>query len=694
MILRSLTIENFRQFYDRQTLEFSTDTERNVTLIYGSNGSGKTTLLNAFTWGLYGSTTAGFDQSEWLICNLAWEEADVGQEVSARVEIEFEDDGKLYSIERVQTARKGEGAEPSYTRSDDAKLHVTDESGRSELHASIGAIRAILPERLHRFVFFDGERGIERLTDAESYSDAEDAVKTVLGLEVVERAIEDLASTRRRLNADLSDVGSERDKELGEQITKLQQQHDDLKEKLALVRQNLASDKREFAKVEQKLAELEESHKLQRRREELEQAVTQEDERIRKANDDIADAVQREGFLAFVEPLAERIEAISDEQRQHGRIPAAITMQLVQDLLRDRKCICGTELREGEAPHEHVTAWLKAATPQDVQDSWTSLSAQVKINYSSRDNLYRHLHDTLGEREVAEAARKIWDDKRSEITKEIGGLDSGEVQQLEERRNRLKSQIADYHRRIALLEERDIAHLDRQINELQREQLKAHEENKLAALARRRVAAVSNAGEIFKQILQIRSEQTRAELDSRIKDVFNRICRRPFVPSLGPDFRLTLGETIGGRDITVARSTGESQILGLSFVGAVAERARERYAESRLGERSSPGLLSFEGGVFPLVLDAVFGNLDDEYQLSAAEALPELAPQVIVMVSRTQGKDAVREALWPRAGKIAVCTLYTSEKKGDDAMVDTPSGAAPYIVEIDERRDRTELVEL
>ena len=56
MLLTEITLFNFRQFKGKQTITFSNDTDRNVTVIIGENGSGKTTLAQAFTWCLYGET--------------------------------------------------------------------------------------------------------------------------------------------------------------------------------------------------------------------------------------------------------------------------------------------------------------------------------------------------------------------------------------------------------------------------------------------------------------------------------------------------------------------------------------------------------------------------------------------------------------------------------------------------------------
>ncbi|WP_237042440.1 AAA family ATPase [Photobacterium damselae] len=57
MKLIKIKINNFRQFYGSQEIEFATDKNKNVTLIHGENNGGKTALLNALRWCLYEKTT-------------------------------------------------------------------------------------------------------------------------------------------------------------------------------------------------------------------------------------------------------------------------------------------------------------------------------------------------------------------------------------------------------------------------------------------------------------------------------------------------------------------------------------------------------------------------------------------------------------------------------------------------------------
>ena len=53
MKIESITLHNFRQYIGTQTIKFSTDDNKRVTVLVGDNTSGKTTLIRAFEWCLY-----------------------------------------------------------------------------------------------------------------------------------------------------------------------------------------------------------------------------------------------------------------------------------------------------------------------------------------------------------------------------------------------------------------------------------------------------------------------------------------------------------------------------------------------------------------------------------------------------------------------------------------------------------------
>lgn len=684
-------MENFRQFRGRQRITFSTDSDKNVTLIYGSNGAGKTALLNAFTWGLYGKTTPALEAPDNLINEAAWAAAKPGQSVTARVEVEFEDDGKTYQIERVRTARKLDNGQSVITQQDVATLHVIDAGGEDELANPEGAINQILPDRLHRFFFFDGERDVERLVKPDAFAAIEDSIKTILGLEIIERAISDLGIARKELNKELSAVGTAEDKAVTERIRNLEEQIETEKAELATIKSNLGHLEEELADVNDALAKTEAVRELQERRQEFEEALSGCSVRIANAEAALAREVDRNGFLAFVNPLASQTLEMFDDRRARGEIPSDIKLQFVQDLLEQHRCICGTELVEGSSEHACVESWLARAGDASVDESWVRVAAQAKHLFQRRDDLYAYLHETASELADAQREHRRYEEKLSEIDESILETDSDEGRQLEERRNRLKDQIDDEKRKRWSRENSIEAH-EKELTEAERDLEKAEEQNEKAYVARRRVTVARAAEELFQRILDLRTEEVRIELDSRIKEVYERISYKPYAPSLTVDFRLRLSKTVGGEELSVAKSTGESQILSFSFVGAIAERARVRYEETRDDGQSAGGLLSFQGGIFPIVLDAAFGTLDARYQTQVAKALPKLAAQVIVLVSKEQGFNAIRDELWPVAGKHAVIVAHTN-KSGAEETIELPHGTKPYILVDDVEDDWSEVKE-
>ena len=65
MILEQITVENFRQFRGRQSLQFATGGPgkgKNVTVILGENGRGKTGLFRALMFCLYGDCSLAQDE--------------------------------------------------------------------------------------------------------------------------------------------------------------------------------------------------------------------------------------------------------------------------------------------------------------------------------------------------------------------------------------------------------------------------------------------------------------------------------------------------------------------------------------------------------------------------------------------------------------------------------------------------------
>ena len=102
MLLKSIKLENFRQFADGQ-IDFSTDPAQNVTLIIGENGTGKTTFAPAFFWCLYGETT--FTDKNLLNRNVS-ESMTPDQTETVKVVLTLTHGSADYQIIRTQEYKK------------------------------------------------------------------------------------------------------------------------------------------------------------------------------------------------------------------------------------------------------------------------------------------------------------------------------------------------------------------------------------------------------------------------------------------------------------------------------------------------------------------------------------------------------------------------------------------------------------
>ena len=104
MIIKSITIQNFRQYKNENKIEFSTDPDRNVTIILGVNTSGKTTIIQAFNWCLY-ETTSFKSRDMLLNSELAASMPENGY-ATVRVQIALVHEDKEFTIERAQRFNK------------------------------------------------------------------------------------------------------------------------------------------------------------------------------------------------------------------------------------------------------------------------------------------------------------------------------------------------------------------------------------------------------------------------------------------------------------------------------------------------------------------------------------------------------------------------------------------------------------
>jgi DNA sulfur modification protein DndD len=669
--IHSISLTNFRQFSGTQTFDLRSTPLKPVALIFGANGAGKTTLLNAFTWALYGTMSEDVEEQHRMVTDSVWRALPTGASVELAVEVTFEHEGRGYRVRRRAEARKQSDEQQAPTA--EVQLWETIADGSSEaVGAPQESIYSILPKGVSRFFFFNGER-IEKLVKKGAYAEVQQDIKVLLDLEQVERALEHLRTVDRRLTADLKKHGGERASEIQTAIDELTDQEASSRENLTVFEGDLATLTEERESVADELRQHVGAASIQRERDRVAEELARARSQRQAAITERASLVATRGFLAFTDQLATDTAERAAALYQKGALPAPLKREFVEKLLEDGQCICGTELTSDTEAWHHVTDWRQRAGLQNVEAAWQQLSGQITQLTGARKELHDSLQSAV-KRITAERDRvQRLEERKSELDGQMEGHSEAEVQQLESKRRDLEKRMKEKSERIGALRAA-IEQIHKQIEQKTAERSKAEVKDELAAKARARSDLVQSVRRALDEILAIRKEDMRERLDAKLKEVFAKITVKPYVPRLSTDFELALYQDIDGVELAVPKSTGENQILSLSFVAAVSELAREIRAERR-----AEGEPLADAGIYPIVMDAAFGSLDQNYQREVSRALAQMAPQLVVLVSKSQGLGHVVSELMPYVSHLGVIITHTTSVADASEDIELDGFAYPYI---------------
>lgn len=671
MRLHEVRLTNFRQFRGAQSFDLSPEPLKPVALIFGTNGSGKTTLLNAFTWALYGSLSEDVEHQERMVTDSVWRSLPIGDSVEVSVELFFDHEGqKHHVLRRAQPRKESDEQRPVST---EVQLWTTKPDGSSEMaHAPQEVINKMLPRGVSRFFFFNGER-IENLVKKGSYAEVQQDIKVLLDLEQVERALLHLPKLERKLSTDLKRHGDANAQAIQTALDSLRDDDEKLREQLKLLEGDLASLSEEQELVTDALRQHAAVAPIQQQRDGVVRDLADARGALDAALKERNALVATRGFLAFTEALSEKSSAMAESLYQRGTLPAPLKREFVDQLLDEGACICGTPLAEHSDAWTHVSEWRQRAGLQEVEAAWQQLRAQIAPIDANRKELRESLGQVLSRVSLERERISRLQETKSELDGKLQNSRLEGVPELEAKRQDLERRHGEKLQRLGVVKE-SIAQTAREIVQKTNERSTAVVKDELAQKARARAELVERVHRVLEEILQIRQERMRRHLDAELKEVFRSISRKDYVPNLNEAFELTLTTEVDGVTLPVPKSTGENQILSLSFVAAVSKLARETRQASAIEAGGGD-----DAGIYPIVMDAAFGSLDHDYQESVSRVLAKMAPQLVVLVSKTQGLGKVLTELGPYVSHLGIVEMHTSLVSKDEEDIELDGTEYPFI---------------
>lgn len=636
MLLKSIKLQNFRQFIHQNEIDFSIDPRKNVSIILGENGSGKTSLAQAFTWCLYGIT----DFKDTSMLNKVIETSMLpGDEEKVRVDIELIHESTEFNISRIQTYKKRSTGQMT---SFQPEFHVAKKvKGQQEFSSTPELeIKQILPKELAGYFFLNGEH-IEKLNKELSKGKSQEfatAVENLLGLKAFLEAIDHF--NPRKKHSVIGSYNSQYDGNSNNEIVALRNDIQDLQEQLQKKQERLENYSSEIElgeescdKLEAIIRENQKSADYQLEIDSLNKSIEYKKKLINEETALMLGNFNKIGGAFLSKSLiADSLDFLASEEVADQGIPE-IHEKTIDFLVNRGYCICGTKIVPGESPHNHLIKTLDFIPPKSIG---TVLSEFVNIcgttvNFSDTffdnfENQYSHIRTY--ENEIEEHITEI-----ENLTQILSGMKAiGEFQsKLSIERERVDKLRDDEQRTIKEIGalEVELSRKEKMLTEL------ALKDSINAKIEVYKAYAI----EIFDQLVSsYKEEETKVRelLEEAVNDIFKQIYEGGMSISVDEKYRIKVTvDEVKGFSSEIETSTAQSTSVIFAFIAGIIKLAKEfssaNNTDHELLATSEP---------YPLLMDAPLSNFDKRRIQTVCDTLPKVAEQVIVFIKDTDGEIA------------------------------------------------------
>lgn len=688
MKFKRLALKNWRSFLGSYEVTFADSGDRNVTIFVGQNGAGKTALLNAFTWSLFGETTAGFRQPEDLFNHAALEAVPVGESVRMEVSLEFEHDGYHYVVRRHQQAFRDNAAERPAV--EPPILAATRRRVATEAITQV-EINAVLPPGLHPFFFFPAEnigKDFDQNDAAAIRASMSNAIDVLLGIERYDRA---LAVISTALGKHLKTPRGARDSSLDAAEAEMKSAREEWEKKSERKRElpGLITRQETLAeKLKTQLDASEEHRKAMEDYRKVKEDKQAAEERVATSKEDLRGLANRHCAVVFGHELFAKAEEVLNEAYRNGEIPPKVSAGLLSELLDERRaCICGRELGD------HERAELESLRSRTVEDFVAEIASNLRGRVprfawkekKRRDQVAaKSMLDVVRQGAEAEAQFRKLRNREMELLNRQPDL----VSHADRDETMTAWQIAaqGVMRFSTELQElgNDLPRLRRLKDEAERAYQKRLTKNTIAKTIGRARELLANVESTLSIIQAAIRSAARRDIERAMNAFYSPLLLKDYRICLTDEFRYSITDQGTGRD--VGASSSEIALATFAFVGALAS-LMPQYANldqviPRGDDKSVGGIEIDPSRAYPVVLDAPYSPFGSDYSARFSEKLPDLLPQSVVIVREDQLQYIKPMLAAGRVGAAYVLRLHSG--KEDARRIKWLDHEVDYVVNTDD----------
>ncbi len=642
MKLKSVTLNDFRQFYRNQEIVFSTDDTKRITLIHAENSAGKTTLLNAILWCMFGKkyVSDNFAHPDELVNYQALREGRNECEVTVSFTVDF---AGRYEPTEYEICRRYDQNQ----KTDLVVLRFQDPTTREwkqEIGNSENSRRSIqnrmgdlIPPLMLKHFFTAGEAATKQGLDI---SDFRQSFETLLGTQYIKSAKLHLYTVGNVFES--RSIEGQKNaaefKKITEQQNRLESEIAQIEDRLARLPEKMEEQRKIYDESVQIIAQNDIPKKIQSDIKNKKSRKTEIISELKETENEIKEWVSEEAVSLLFSPMElnsinEYVNTSSAQNNEHIHLKYPFNKTLLDTILKKRICICGTEIHEEQ--EKHLRAALDEIIQSPEEKEKEAKSGEVKNLAAVLSDLSKKAPENL-DNHIRKKFTLL--DKITFLNSEIDNLEKElrfhaviDIREAEARKKEADRLIATYTSSIA--ENKKV------LNQKKEEKIKLETKKKRIKIDDNATSKDSKCAEICRTLFRKCEEIWQKEIPNARDQVQNSM--NEILSKLGNGFRVSFDEhntmsvkTIDGRDYNPGGA--EASFIALSFVLSMTDLSRKRCQERN---KFLPGLIA------PFIHDSTMGVFSENYRNFFWENLPNKAEQMIFMLSSSQIDESTTEIL-------------------------------------------------